>query len=319
MSFVRRCAILGATLTSLLTACATVTTTDDLSSDTEASSSTTTTPASSEPADSGLNASTTSGHPTTADEVAAAPTSSTTPPQPTAPPLTSPDWLGQRPLETNQRGFADAQPTPPELVDRRLPTIDTLPAPLNDTFFSSIGPLEGEPLERSTWKPECPVNPEQLSYVTVSFWGFDGLPHTGELIVAADQAEAIVGVFEKLHDERFPMEEMRIVRPSDLSGLPTGDTNNTATFACRAVTGGSRFSEHAYGLAIDINPFHNPYERNGVVLPELATSYLDRDQTLEGMILRDDLVVAAFAEIGWEWGGNWQSLKDFQHFALNNR
>ncbi len=260
---------------------------------------------------------TTAGSPTVAPEPTTATSSSTT--AATTPELTTPPWLGSRPLETNQSGFADAQPTPPELIDRRLPTIDVLAPPPDDAFYSTISALEGEPLERSTWEPGCPVEPEGLSYLTLSFWGFDGKHHTGEMIVAADQAEGIVSVFEKLHAAKFPIEEMRIATPADLAGPPTGDTNNTTAFVCRAVTGGSRFSEHAYGLAIDINSFHNPYERDGLVLPELAGYYLDRSLELDGMILSNDVVVNAFADIGWSWGGNWRSLKDYQHFSLNNR
>jgi hypothetical protein len=30
-------------------------------------------------------------------------------------------------------------------------------------------------------------------------------------------------------------------------------------------------------------------------------------------------VVRAFAAIGWEWGGDWTSLKDYQHFSLSGR
>ncbi len=248
---------------------------------------------------------------------------------PEAPPLTRPEWLGTRTLTTGPNGFASAQPTPPELADRRLPTIDTLPPPAAGAgdgtgeaappFVSTIGPLDGEPLERSTWEEGCPVPPSELRYVTVSFWGFDGLAHQGELIIAAAQAEGIAGVFEKLYNARFPLEEMRIITPADLDADPTGDSNNTGSFVCRAVTGGTRFSEHAYGLAIDVNPFHNPYLRNEVVLPELATIYTDRTRVLPGMIMPDDVVVQAFADIGWRWGGDWNSLKDWQHFALNNR
>ncbi len=190
-------------------------------------------------------------------------------------------------------------------------------------FAFTIEPLEGEPLRRSTWNEMCPVPTDDLRYVTVAFWGFDGRHHTGELIVAAAEAEAVVSVFERLHAIRFPIEEMRIVTPADVVARQTGDGNNTASFVCRLVTGGSRFSEHAYGLAIDINPFHNPYQRDENVIPSLASSYLDRSALLPGMIVpgepSGDEAIAAFADIGWEWGGNWTSLKDYQHFAKHNR
>lgn len=243
----------------------------------------------------------------------------TTAPSTTAPPITRPSWLGQRTLATGPNGFAEAQPTPPELQNRALPTIDTLPPPAGTRFISTIGPLEGEPLERSTWTEGCPVPPEELRYITVSFWGFDGGHHTGELIVHVEEAAGVVAVFAALHDQRFPIEEMRIVTDDDLTAPPTGDGNNTASFVCRAVTGGPRFSEHAYGLAIDINPFHNPYQRDALVLPELASSFLDRTTLGPGMIGPDSAAVTEFGLIGWEWGGHWSSLKDYQHFARNNR
>ncbi|MDH3682465.1 MAG: M15 family metallopeptidase, partial [Acidimicrobiia bacterium] len=133
--------------------------------------------------------------------------------------------------------------------------------------------------------------------------------------VAAD----VVTVFETLHLARFPIEEMRIVTQADLDAPPTGDGNNTASFACREVTGGSRFSEHAFGLAIDLNPFHNPYIKGDLILPELAKSYTDRSSLRPGMVTDGDLVVAAFDAIGWGWGGRWRSLEDYHHFALNDR
>jgi hypothetical protein len=236
------------------------------------------------------------------------------------PAITRPPWLGQRPLPTTPDGrVITPQTTPEELRDRRLPTIDTLPAPPDDRFQSSLGPVPDEVLARSTWTEGCPVSPDELAYLTMSFWGFDGAAHTGEMVVHRDQAENVVAVFEKLHRARYPIEEMRVVAPADLVALPTGDGNNTTGFVCRPVTGGSRFSEHAYGLAIDVNPFLNPYIRGDLLLPELAGHYLDRDTPRPGVVTGGDVVVEAFASIGWGWGGEWRSLKDYQHFALNNR
>ena len=76
---------------------------------------------------------------------------------------------------------------------------------------------------------------------------------------------------------------------------------------------------HAYGLAIDVNTFHNPYVKGDLVLPELATAYLDRSNVRPGMILPGDAVVEAFAAMGWEWGGEWNTLKDYMHFSENGR
>jgi hypothetical protein len=75
------------------------------------------------------------------------------------------------------------------------------------------------------------------------------------------------------------------------------------------------WSQHAYGLAVDVNPFQNPYHKGQVVLPELATAYLSRAQSRPGMIQPGSPAVQAFIAIGWKWGGNYRSLKDYMHFS----
>jgi hypothetical protein len=219
------------------------------------------------------------------------------------------------PLPLRPDGYGVAQPTPPDLVDRRLPTRDILPPPADGTFTSSVGPVPDDVLARSTWKPECPVPPADLRYVTVSFRGFDGLPHTGELIVAARVADDVAAVFGELYAAGFPIEEMRVVEPAELTAPPTGDDNNTTAFVCRPAVGSTRWSAHALGLAVDVNPFQNPYSKGDLVLPELATAYLDRDRDLPGMISGGGPVVAAFERIGWKWGGRWTSPVDRHHFS----
>ena len=224
-----------------------------------------------------------------------------------------PAWLGTRVLPRRPDGLGEAQPTPPELVDRRLPPPDLRPAP--DVFEATIEPVPDDVLERSTWTKDCPVALDELRYLTLTFWGFDDQPHLGEMIVHNSVASDVAEVFGRLYDARFPIEEMRVVAAHELDAPPTGDGNNTAAFVCRASTGGSTWSEHAYGLAVDVNPFHNPYHRGDVVIPELASAYLDRNRDLPGMITAGDVVTEAFAGIGWGWGGGWNSSKDWMHFS----
>ena len=141
----------------------------------------------------------------------------------------------------------------------------------------------------------------------MSFWGFDDKAHTGELIVHRDAADAMVQVFGQLFAERFPIEDMRVSSMADLDAPNTGDGNTTAAFVCRPTRGSSRWSEHAYGLAVDVNPFQNPYVRDGGVIPGLAGSYLDRANVRPGMLEPGTGPVAAFAAIGWRWGGEWRT------------
>jgi len=213
-------------------------------------------------------------------------------------------------------GFGEVLPTPPELVDRRRTAPDVLPPPASGEYEASIAPISAELLPRTTWRPGCPVPPERLRYLRMSFWGFDDRPHTGEMIVHEDVAEPVVGVFRKIFAARFPIEAMRLAKPEDLTALPTGRGNGTAAFACRAATGQTRFSAHASGLAIDVNPFQNPLERrDGLVVPELASAYTDRSWRRPGMIVEGDVVTEAFAAIGWTWGATFSAPKDTMHFS----
>src|SRR5262249_8024799 len=144
----------------------------------------------------------------------------------------------------------------------------------------------------------------------------DQKPHTGEMIVNAKAGGAITEVFRQLYQAHFPIERMRVTSPAEMDAAPTGDGNTTSAFVCRPARGQTRWSAHAYGLAVDVNPFCNPYTREGgVVLPELASAYLDRANVRPGMILPDDATVNAFAKIGWKWGGDWSSPRDLQHFS----
>ena len=227
-----------------------------------------------------------------------------------------PDWLGTRVLPLRPDGLGEIQPTPAVLVDRRFATIDLLPPPETDEFTSTIGPVPDAVLARSTWSQGCPVASDDLRYVTVMFRGFDGLAHTGELLVHADAAEVMVAGFEHLYDRRFPIEEMRVTRADELDVPPTGDGNNTSAFVCRPSVGSTSWSQHAYGRAVDINPFHNPYVRGDVVIPELASSYAGRPD-LPGVLRSDD--VAGFTDQGWGWGGTWRSSQDHMHLSAENR
>ena len=231
-----------------------------------------------------------------------------------------PDWYRQRMLEVTDTGFPAPQETPEVYRDRRIITEDHLPPPPTEEYEATIQPIPEEIVPISTWEEGCPTTLDELRYLTVSYWGFDELHHTGELIVHRDVAEDVVGVFEQLHAARFPMEQVGLLDDEDFTQFHRrGDDNLTAAYQCRATTGSSRWSQHAFGRAIDINPFHNPYLKEAaegrIVLPAYATAYLDRERDWPGMIKEGDVVVEAFDSLGWGWGGRWTSLKDWQHFS----
>lgn len=259
----------------------------------------------------GPSTTSTTSVPTTTTEPAEALSTTST----TLSPFAKPDWLGTRILPLRPDGNGEVQPTPVELQDRTFETIDLLPPPPSDEFAWTLGPVPAEVQARSSWTEECPVGIDELAYITVSHFGFDGDFHTGEMMLNAAIAEEVVEAFRQLHEARFPIEQMRVIRLDEVDDPPTGDWNETTSFVCRPAVGSNSWSQHAFGLAIDINPFHNPYHKADLVIPELASFYTDRSEVREGMIIPDDVVTRAFADIGLKWGGNWNTLKDWMHFS----
>lgn len=233
---------------------------------------------------------------------------------------TPPAWLGTRPLPLRPDGFGEIRSTPPELRDRQFTQPDHVPA-LPGTGFDQVvvDPAPAAVIARSTWAPGCPVRADQLAWVRLTFVGFDSGRHTGELLVNHDAVPDILRVFASLYRARFPIEQMTITTRAEQAAHPTGDGNDTSAFNCRPVRGGTSYSQHAYGRAVDVNPFQNPYLKGDLVLPELAGAYQDRSWRRPGMILPGGPVVRAFARSGWGWGGSWHGLQDLQHFSANGR
>jgi len=172
------------------------------------------------------------------------------------------------------------------------------------------------------WHPGCPVPIAQLRELTVSYWGFDGQVKRGPLVVNAQVAGEVLWVFRRLFRARFPIEHIELApkyhptRPSDYWSTK----DETSAFNCRPVTDGTAMSQHSYGWAVDINPLQNPYVRsNGSVLRRAAKPYLDRSKQLPGMIHAGDVVVGSFTRIGWGWGGDWKTIKDYMHFSLTGK
>jgi hypothetical protein len=169
-----------------------------------------------------------------------------------------------------------------------------------------------------SWRPGCPVAPAQLRRVRLTYWGFDGRAHTGALVVNVSAVGDVVRVFRRLYRARFPIRRLRPIdayRGVDERSLAA---DNTAAFNCRyaVAPGPKRWSTHAYGLAIDVDPVENPYvESGGRVHPRAGRAYLNRKRIRPGMAYRGGVLVSAFAAVGWQWGGRWTGSPDYQHFS----
>jgi hypothetical protein len=170
---------------------------------------------------------------------------------------------------------------------------------------------------RWTYRPGCPVVPSQLRLVQLAYWGFDGRPHSGALVVNASVVPAVEQIFGRLYARRFPIRSMEPVEAFHGSDDRSMAADNTSAFNCRyaVASGPKRWSVHAYGEAIDVDPLENPYVLSGRVYPPAGRPYLDRARVRPGMAVADGELVRAFAVSGWQWGGRWVGSPDYQHFS----
>jgi len=175
-------------------------------------------------------------------------------------------------------------------------------------------------------KKGCPIGFNGLALLHLTYLGFDGASHVGDLIVAKRYASEVRDIFQKLYTMQYPIQEMQLIDQyrSDKGEWADDSTsiehNNTSAFNCRAITGGTDFSKHSYGIAIDINPIQNPYVLNGASSHAASKPFLDRTAAptppaRRAVLVGGDAVVQLFSEQGWKWGGSWGNPIDYQHFS----
>lgn len=191
-------------------------------------------------------------------------------------------------------------------------------------FISRIERLDDSVLSEMPSHDEdaCPLAASDLRLLTLSYVGFDGRSHRGELVVDESIAEDVVDVFAALYEDRFPIESMRLIDDFDGDDDRSMAANNTSAYNCRTVAGQTRWSDHAFGRAVDINPVQNPYVVDGEARPEAAAEFTDVDrepgaEPHAGVISIDDVVHREFTLRGWNWGGDY-SEPDYQHFSAPN-
>lgn len=170
----------------------------------------------------------------------------------------------------------------------------------------------------ASWRPGCPVQPDALRRVELDYVGFDGAVHRGALVVHADVVDDVIAIFADLQRQRYPIEKMQTVdRYRAAEDELSMQDNNTSAFNCRPLPGGTGWSFHAYGRAVDVNPLINPYlDAGGDLQPKTAGPYLDRDRPVPGLLRAGDPAVRAFTDRGWRWGGAWRNPVDYQHFEI---
>jgi D-alanyl-D-alanine carboxypeptidase-like protein len=185
--------------------------------------------------------------------------------------------------------------------------------------IEQIDAAQAKRMRGVSWRPGCPVPLRELRVLSLSHWRFDGGVRTGRLIAHEDVARDVLGVFRKLYARRFPIRRVVPVDAYGGSDFRSIEADNTSAFNCRYVSGTRRWSEHAYGRAVDVNPIENPYVSGGRTSHRASIPYVDRSRHHPGMAYEGGALVRAFDAVGWGWGGRWTSVKDYQHFSASGR
>lgn len=177
--------------------------------------------------------------------------------------------------------------------------------------------IDGEIFSRikeKSYKENCTVPLSDLRYLILTHYDGDGNIREGELICNASIAGDLIDIFQNLYDAGYPIESIRLIDDFEADDVASMQANNTSCFNFRKVAGSNKLSKHSMGLAIDINPLYNPYVKGSVVSPPEGRPYAARNKKFPYKIDESDLCYQEFIRHGFKWGGNWKSLKDYQHF-----
>lgn len=189
--------------------------------------------------------------------------------------------------------------------------------PKYHSYVSHISSALLDEMNGKSWRVECPRSISELRLVHVLHWSGPEEVRWGELVIAAEEAQNIVDIFEEIYLARFIIPQIRRIDHYEANDDLSMVANNTSAFNCRTIKGTEVWSQHSFGDAIDLNPLWNPWVRGSIVDPPAATDFVDRSNLRPGMITDGDVVVRAFLSRGWKWGGHWTTKKDYQHFSVN--
>ena len=170
-----------------------------------------------------------------------------------------------------------------------------------------------------SFKHNCSIKRDELRYLHLLHYTIDGSIKLGEMICHKDVAKDLINIFRQLYEAKYPIERMQLIDDYNADDITSMNHNNTTCFNYRAVAGSKKLSNHSMGKAVDINPLYNPYVKRRAdgsykISPETGRKYADRSRNFKYKIDKDDLAYRLFTKYGFRWGGNYRSLKDYQHF-----
>ena len=189
-------------------------------------------------------------------------------------------------------------------------------------WISEIDEATFARIKGKSYKDNCPIPLEDLRYLHVLHKDANGITHGGELICNKHIASDVLEIFEALFLADYPIERVRLVDEYGADDETSMRDNNSSCFNFRFISHTTKISKHGLGLAVDINTLYNPYVKtvNGklTIEPSTAEPYTDRTKDFPYKIVRGDLCYKLFIERGFEWGGEWKTVKDYQHFEVSD-
>lgn len=205
----------------------------------------------------------------------------------------------------------DTQPLSDDSADRSVYKDGFYYEPISNEIFKKISGI--------SYPVDCSVPLDDLRYLSLLYNDFNGDTQTGEMICNKTIAEDLLEIFCELYQNGYQIESIKLIDEYNGDDTASMLANNTSCFNYRVVEGTTRLSNHAKGLAIDLNPFYNPYityNKDGSIniSPKGSEAFADRSSSFPYKIDENDLAYKLFKEHGFTWGGNWNSVKDYQHF-----
>lgn len=198
------------------------------------------------------------------------------------------------------------------IVNCQLSIAQTFTAqPIPDSVFQRM--------KGRSYPEGCTVARADLRYLRLSYIDAEGCEHVGEMICNKAIAKDLLDIFRELYRQKYPIERIRLIDDYEASDERSMRDNNTSSFCFRKVSGTTKLSKHALGMAVDVNTLYNPYVRTGkdgrrIVEPSTAVKYVDRTRSFPYKIVKGDLLYRLFLQHGFQWGGSWRTMKDWQHF-----
>ena len=183
--------------------------------------------------------------------------------------------------------------------------------PIPDSVFQRM--------QGRSWPEGCTIRRADLRYLRLSHYDAEKRQHVGEMVCNKAIADDLIEIFKELYRQKYPIQRIRLIDDYDASDERSMRDNNSSCFCYRRISGTTKLSKHAQGMAVDINTLYNPYVRTGkngrrIVEPATATKYVDRRKSFPYKIVKGDLLHRLFLQHGFKWGGSWRTMKDRQHF-----